>query len=98
MYSHLSMEREPTTNDCKPQGTHKNPGLVSRINELKLMEGDLLKGEHYGISHQSTRGTNKYLHDFVEIGRVFVLIHTWVIMEESFNPLGVSLGAGLESR
>ena len=31
-------------------------------------------------------------------GRVAVLIHTWVIVEETFNPLGVSLGASLESR
>jgi hypothetical protein len=29
---------------------------------------------------------------------VAVLIHTWVIVEETFNPLGVSLGASLESR
>jgi hypothetical protein len=46
MYSQLSMAREPATNDCKPQVTHKTLGLVSRIDELKLMEGDLLKGEH----------------------------------------------------
>ena len=29
---------------------------------------------------------------------VVVLIHIWVNMEETFNPLGVSLGASLESR
>jgi hypothetical protein len=46
MHSHLSMVREPATNDCKPQGTHKTLGLVSRINELKSMERDPLKGEH----------------------------------------------------
>jgi hypothetical protein len=46
MYSQLSMAREPATDDCKPQGTHKTLGLISRINELKLMEIDLLKGEH----------------------------------------------------
>jgi hypothetical protein len=46
MYSQLSMAREPATNDCKPQGTHKTLGLISRIDELKFMEGDLLKGEH----------------------------------------------------
>jgi hypothetical protein len=46
MYSQMSMEREPTTNECKPLGTHRNLGLISRINELKLMEGELLKGEH----------------------------------------------------
>jgi hypothetical protein len=46
MYSHLSMVRDPTTNDCKTQGTHKTLGSVSRINELKSMESDLLKGEH----------------------------------------------------
>jgi hypothetical protein len=46
MYSQLSMEREPATNDCKPQGTHKTLGPISRINGLKWMEGDPLKGEH----------------------------------------------------
>jgi hypothetical protein len=46
MYSQLSMAREPATDDCKPLGTHKTLGLVSRIDGLKLMEGDLLKGEH----------------------------------------------------
>jgi hypothetical protein len=61
------MAREPSTNDCKPQGTHKTLGLVSRINELKSMEGDPLKGENYDISHQSTRGTKKELHDLVKI-------------------------------
>jgi hypothetical protein len=46
MYSQLSMAREPATDDCKPRGTHKNLGLVSRINELNSMEGDPLKGEN----------------------------------------------------
>jgi hypothetical protein len=46
MYSQLSMAREPTTNGCKPQGTHKTLGLVSRIYDLKSMEGDPLKGDH----------------------------------------------------
>jgi hypothetical protein len=46
MYSQLSMVREPATNDCKPQGTHKTLGLISRIDELKSMEGDPLKGEN----------------------------------------------------
>jgi hypothetical protein len=46
MYSHLLMAREPATNDCNPQGTHKNLGLISRIHETKSMERDLLKGEH----------------------------------------------------
>jgi hypothetical protein len=46
MYSHLSMVREPTTNDCKPRGTHKTLGPVSRINELKSKERDSLKGDH----------------------------------------------------
>jgi hypothetical protein len=32
------------------------------------------------------------------IVRVAVLIHTWGNVEETFNPLGVSLGASLESR
>jgi hypothetical protein len=44
MYSQRSMVREPATNDCKPQGTQKTLGPVSRIDELKSMEGDLLKG------------------------------------------------------
>jgi hypothetical protein len=67
MYSQLSMVREPTTNDCKPQGTHKTLGLVSRIDELKSMEGDPLKGENESISHQSARGTKQELHDLEEI-------------------------------
>jgi hypothetical protein len=46
MYSQLSMAREPATNDCKPQGTHKTLGLISRINGLMSMERDPLKGEH----------------------------------------------------
>ena len=46
MYSQLSMVIEPSTNDCKPQSTHKTLGPVSRINGLKLMERDLVKGEH----------------------------------------------------
>jgi hypothetical protein len=46
MYSQLSMAREPATNDCKPQGTHRTLGVISRIDELKSMEGDSLKGEN----------------------------------------------------
>jgi hypothetical protein len=46
MYSQLSMAREPATNDCKTQGTHRTLGIISRIDELKSMEGDPLKGEH----------------------------------------------------
>jgi hypothetical protein len=46
MYSHLSMAREPATNECKTQGTHKTLGPISRIDELNSMERDLLKGEH----------------------------------------------------
>jgi hypothetical protein len=46
MYSHMSMAREPTTNDCKTQGTHKTLGPISRVNELKSMERHPLKGEH----------------------------------------------------
>jgi hypothetical protein len=46
MNSHLSMAREPATNDCKPQGTHKTLGTVSIIDEVKSMERDPLKGEN----------------------------------------------------
>jgi hypothetical protein len=46
MYSQMSMAREPATDDCKPQGTHKTLDFVSRINGLKSMERNLLKGEH----------------------------------------------------
>ena len=46
MYSQLSMEREPSSDDFKPLGSHKTLGLISRIDELNLMEGDPLKGEH----------------------------------------------------
>ena len=45
MYSQLSMAGEPATGDCKPLGTHKTLGLISRIDELKSMEGDSLKRE-----------------------------------------------------
>jgi hypothetical protein len=34
----------------------------------------------------------------VSFGGVVVLIHTWGNMEETFNPLGVSLGENFESR
>ena len=46
MYSQLSMVREPATNDYKPLGTHKTLGCISRIDELKSMEEDPLKGEN----------------------------------------------------
>jgi hypothetical protein len=46
MYSQLSMVGEPATDDCKPLGTHITLDLDSRIDELKSMEGDPLKGEH----------------------------------------------------
>jgi hypothetical protein len=46
MYSQLSMAREPANDDCKPQGTHKTLGPIFRIDELKSMEGDPLKGEN----------------------------------------------------
>jgi hypothetical protein len=46
MYSQLSMARDPATNEYKPIGTHRTLGLVSKIDELKLMEGDSLKGEY----------------------------------------------------
>jgi hypothetical protein len=46
MYSQLLIVREPTIDDCKPLGTHRTLGLVSKINELKSMEGDSLNGEH----------------------------------------------------
>jgi hypothetical protein len=46
MYSQLSMAREPTIDDYKPLGTHRTLGLVSKIDDLKSMEGDPLKGEH----------------------------------------------------
>jgi hypothetical protein len=63
MYSKLSMAVELATNDYKILATHRNLGLISRIDELNSMEGDLMKGDHYGISHQSTQGTKKYLDD-----------------------------------
>jgi hypothetical protein len=46
MYSQLSTTRDPATNEYKPIGTHRTLGLVSKIDELKLMEGDSLKGEY----------------------------------------------------
>jgi hypothetical protein len=52
MYSQLSMVRQPTTNDCKPQGTHKTLGLVSIIYEMNSMEGESLKVEFLIIKHK----------------------------------------------
>jgi hypothetical protein len=46
MYSQLLMAGEPATDDCKPLGTHRTLGLVYKIDELKSMEGDPLKGKH----------------------------------------------------
>jgi hypothetical protein len=46
MYSQMSMAREPATDECKPLGTHRTLGLISRIDELDSMEGDPLKGEN----------------------------------------------------
>jgi hypothetical protein len=46
MYSQFSMAGELASIDYKPLGTHRNLGLISRIDGLKLMEGDPLKGEH----------------------------------------------------
>ena len=46
MYSQLSMVREISTNDCKPLGTHRTLGLLSRIDEMNSMEGDPLKEEN----------------------------------------------------
>ena len=44
MYSQkLSMEREPTTDDCKFQGTQMNLDSYSRINDLMSMEWNLLE-------------------------------------------------------
>jgi hypothetical protein len=44
MYSQLLMMGEPATDDCKPLGTHRTLGLISRIDEMKSMERDPLKG------------------------------------------------------
>jgi hypothetical protein len=46
MHSQLLMAGEPTSDDYKPLGTHRNLDLDSIIDELKSMEGDPLKGEH----------------------------------------------------
>jgi hypothetical protein len=46
MYSQLLMARETATDHCKPLGTHRTLGLISRIDGLNLMEGDPLKGEN----------------------------------------------------
>ena len=46
MHFELSMVREHATNDCNPLGTHRTLGLISIIDEMKLMEGDLLKGDN----------------------------------------------------
>jgi hypothetical protein len=46
MYSQLSTVGEPAIVDCKHLGTHKTLGLISRIDELKMMEENPLKVEH----------------------------------------------------
>jgi hypothetical protein len=46
MYSQLSMEGELATNYCKPLGTHRNLGLIYRIDGMNSMEGDPMKGEN----------------------------------------------------
>jgi hypothetical protein len=46
MYSQLSMAREPATNDSNPLGTQRTLGLISRIDEMKSMEGNPLKGDN----------------------------------------------------
>ena len=46
MYSQLLIARELATNDCNILRTHRTLGLISKIDELKSMEGDPLKGEH----------------------------------------------------
>ena len=46
MYSQLLMVGELATNECKPLGTHRTLGLMSKIDGMKSMEGDLLKGEN----------------------------------------------------
>jgi hypothetical protein len=67
MYSQLLMAGEPATNECKPLGTHRTLGLVSRIDGLKSMEGDVLKGENLRISHHLAQGTKQELDDLEEI-------------------------------
>jgi hypothetical protein len=44
MYSQLSMAGELATDDCKPLGTHRTLGLISKIDELDSLEGDPMKG------------------------------------------------------
>ena len=45
MYSQkLEMVREPTTDECKSQGTQMTLDSYSRINDLMLMEWNLLEG------------------------------------------------------
>jgi hypothetical protein len=46
MYSQLTMVGEPTYDDFKPLGTHRNLDINSRIDEMKSMEGDPLNGEN----------------------------------------------------
>jgi len=42
----LSIEREPTTDDCKPQGTKNTLDPDPKENEPKLMGRDPLEGGH----------------------------------------------------
>ena len=40
------MVGEPATDDYKPLGTHRTLGIVSKIDGLKSMEGDPLRGDN----------------------------------------------------
>ena len=44
VFPKLSMVREPTTDDCKSQGTKRSLDSYSRINDLMSMEWNPLEG------------------------------------------------------
>jgi hypothetical protein len=46
MYYQFLIMGEPTTDDCKSLITHRTLDIDSRIDEMKSMEGDPLKGEN----------------------------------------------------
>ena len=46
VFPKLLMAREPTTDNCKSQGTQMTLDSYPRINDLKLMGWNLLEGGH----------------------------------------------------
>ena len=59
VFQKLSVAREPTTDDCKSQGTQMTLDSYPWINDLKLMGWNPLEGGHEGIPYHPTRCTQQ---------------------------------------